>query len=300
MTTRLAIVNPEAGNGRCGRMATGAISALRQQGVNMEVWYTRSAGHATKLARQGYAQGFREFVAVGGDGTSFEIVNGLSEVLGDNAQEIPAVVPLPLGTGNSFVRDFAVENADDMLGRIVAGNRRRCDVLRLVHDQGELLFLNILSFGYVADVCSSAKGPLRRFGALGYGAAVVGQLSSLGSVAVDMSLDDTTAWRQDALVLAINNSQFTGGAMRIAPFADTADGFADILLVGEMSKPAFVKLFSKIFSGDHVHHPSVTTARARTIEFNNSIVQGVMVDGEVRTLRPLRVEVIPSAIEIVV
>src|SRR5579864_6825655 len=96
----LAIVNPAAGGGRSRKMLGPALERLRASGLSIEIAETREAGDATKIARQAYARGARCFIAVGGDGTSFEVVNGLfPEAAGG---ERPTLAFLPLGTGNSF------------------------------------------------------------------------------------------------------------------------------------------------------------------------------------------------------
>ena len=105
-----AIVNPAAGGGRCGRLAEPATEARPPAGIDLEVVRTATAGDATDLARAAYERGFRNFLAVGGDGTSYEIVNGLFP------KRSRAIVPtlgfLPLGTGNSFLRDFTTRGVE--------------------------------------------------------------------------------------------------------------------------------------------------------------------------------------------
>ncbi|MDE3110676.1 MAG: acylglycerol kinase family protein, partial [Acidobacteriota bacterium] len=97
-----AIINPAAGGGRCGKLAPGAIDRLQRYGVGIQVTRTSLPGEATELARQAYADGYRKFLAIGGDGTAFEIINGLfPESLTRGRATLGF---LPLGTGNSFLR----------------------------------------------------------------------------------------------------------------------------------------------------------------------------------------------------
>jgi diacylglycerol kinase family enzyme len=105
----LAIVNPAAGGGRSRELLGPALERLKAGGIEVKVAATRAAGEATQLAREAYARGVRKFIAVGGDGTSYEIVNGLyPEAL---SGERPTLAFLPLGTGNSFLRDFSDRGA---------------------------------------------------------------------------------------------------------------------------------------------------------------------------------------------
>lgn len=298
MEQRLAIINPAAGGGRAGREAIHAIAELRTRGVPVEAWYTRNAGHAVRLARRAYDEGFRHFIAVGGDGTSHEIVNGLAGALGKEGTERVTLGFLPLGTGNSYLRDFGRFDVDHAIDRLAKGGRRPSDVLRVVHADGEVIALNIVSFGFVADVCRLAKDRLARLKAGGYGVAVLAKLGKLRSEPYVMRLDDMAPWHQQAIVLSIHNSQFTGGAMHLAPFADVSDGLLDVTLVSQVPLPTFLWLFSRMFSGHHVHHPAVTTAQARSIHFDSPMPSHVMVDGEVAQLSVREVHVLHSALDI--
>ena len=120
--TFLAIINPAAGGGRCGERVGAALDRLRGAGIALETAQTRAAGDATRIAREAYGRGYRKFLAVGGDGTSYEIVNGLfpeswslrSQVSGlkkfrVTEEQIPTLGFLPLGTGNSFCAISQVE-----------------------------------------------------------------------------------------------------------------------------------------------------------------------------------------------
>ena len=123
------IVNPAAGGGRCGKLAPRALDRLRNAGLALEVRETRAPGEATVFAHEAYAAGYRNFIAVGGDGTSFEIVNGIFPAALSEGRA--ALGFLPLGTGNSFLRDFTKRGADYAIESIVARRRRPCDVIRL-------------------------------------------------------------------------------------------------------------------------------------------------------------------------
>src|ERR1700739_4843517 len=140
----LAIINPAAGGGRCRDQVAAALERLRNSGIAIETVETSGVGDATRLARQAYARGYRKFIAVGGDGTSYEIVNGLfpdsQSASGDSSAQVPTLGFLPLGTGNSFLRDFSDPKAPDRglehaVSAIEARRSHPCDVLRLTHKE---------------------------------------------------------------------------------------------------------------------------------------------------------------------
>ncbi len=309
----LAIVNPAAGGGRCGRLAPPALDELRQAGLELAVAETRAPGEATRIARAAYAEGVRHFIAVGGDGTSFEIVNGLyPEALGAAAP--PTLGFLPLGTGNSFLRDFTVEararngvearerkgdGASYARAALVEGKRRPCDVIRLRHREGDVYFINILSLGFVADVCTLANRRFKRFGELGYGLGVVATVASLASRPIPFAIDGA-CFDHPLAFLSVSNSRFTGGKMMMAPGAEISDGWADVIEVGALGRAALIRTFPKIFTGGHVEHPAVRARRARALEFKLDGPRDAMIDGEVIALWPERLDVLPQALEVCV
>lgn len=299
MEPYLGIMNPAAGGGRCGRQAPEAIRRLRDAGVEIEVVRTGGPGDATRLARDAYARGRRRFVAIGGDGTGYEIVNGFFP-RGDDDQddEPPTLGFLPMGTGNSFLKDFTDEGAEYSIRAITENQSRRCDVVRLTHRGGELHYINILSIGFVADVNGLRDRHFRRFGELGYVFGVLAEVARLRTTAFPMSIDEGPMDREPVTFVSINNSRFTGGKMMMAPDADTADGLADLIRVGELGRLGLLQTFPKIFSGTHVQHPAVTSAKVKTIDFELEHEIDVMVDGEALRLVPRRLEVLPDALQV--
>jgi diacylglycerol kinase family enzyme len=125
----LAIVNPAAGGGRSAKLAGARLRGLREKGLRVDVIASTGPGHAAELAGEAYAQGYRKFLAVGGDGTAHEIINGVFSKE-QNAGRIELGF-LPLGTGNSFLRDFSDKGAESSLEALVSGRKRRVDLLRL-------------------------------------------------------------------------------------------------------------------------------------------------------------------------
>ncbi|HWJ48581.1 MAG TPA: acylglycerol kinase family protein, partial [Candidatus Udaeobacter sp.] len=148
----LAIVNPAAGGGRSAKLLGPALKRLRNAGLEVKVATTRSPGQATQIARDAYNRGARHFIAVGGDGTSYEVVNGLFPQAIDN--EPPTLAFLPLGTGNSFLRDFSDRGVEHAIESLIANKTRACDVMRMRHRTGLVYYINLLSMGFSADVAT--------------------------------------------------------------------------------------------------------------------------------------------------
>jgi YegS/Rv2252/BmrU family lipid kinase len=304
MSPFVAIVNPAAGSGRCRGLAKAALDRLRSQGVVLEACETRGPGDASRLAERAYADGSRQFIAVGGDGTAYEILNGLGAALAPAASGSPNARAtlgfLPLGTGNSFMRDFGQADVEQAVTAIVTNRRRACDVLRLETTESVIHSLNLLSFGFVAEICSITNARYKALGTPGYGLGVVTALARLHTIPLRMRLDDGPLWEQDMVFVSVCNSRFTGGSMMMAPYADTSDGQLDVVVCGAMDRRTLLATFPKIFSGRHVYHHAITAARARRIEFFESAPLDLMIDGEVVRAQPTRMDVLTSAIDVLV
>ena len=164
--TYLAIVNPAAGGGRSAKLLGPALKRLREAGLDIKVATTRTPGQATEIARDAYSRGTRNFIAVGGDGTSYEVVNGLfPQAIGN---EPPILAFLPLGTGNSFLRDFSDRGVVHAIESLIANKIRGCDVMRMRHRNGVIYYINLLSMGFSADVATLRARRFSRWGELGY------------------------------------------------------------------------------------------------------------------------------------
>jgi diacylglycerol kinase (ATP) len=293
----LAVVNRAAGGGKSGKLAGAAIEKLRKAGLKIEAVHTSGPGDATRLVREAYARGYRDFISVGGDGTGYEIVNGLFPEAA--AGERPSLGFLPLGTGNSFLRDFSENGLKHATEAILAGKRRPCDVLRLTYEGGVLHYINLLSVGFTADVTALANRRFKRLGEVGYILAVFGCLLPLRRRAFPLRVNDAANFEEDrCLFLTFNNSKFTGGKMMIAPKADSGDGLIEYVRWGPITRLGLVRNFPTLFSGTHLNHPLASRASATRIEFNLEGPVDVMVDGEVLTLQPLLLEVLPGALDV--
>ncbi len=297
----LVVVNPRAGHGRCGRRAGGLANTLRRHGVRFDLVTTREPGHATELARAGVEGGTRGLVAVGGDGTAYEVLNGALAPATDRA---PHIAVVPFGTGNSLIRDLAPGGAAQVIDAIASGRARRCDVLRLTATGGDgepvvrFVFGNC-SLGFPATVAELTNRRLKGLGVLGYTAAVLVSLFRLGTIDVHLGIDGAPAAPGERCFVCCNNNVSFGGTMRIAPGARIDDGLLDLVEVSPLSRFELLRAFPRVFRGTHTSHPAVTVTRARMVRFAAPGPMPVLLDGEIETLRPLELAVVPAAVGLV-
>ena len=294
-----AIVNPAAGGGRSAKLAGPALARLREKGLCIDVLASTGPGHAVQLARESYAQGYRKFLAVGGDGTAHEILNG---VFADKpAGERISLGFLPLGTGNSFLRDFTDQGAEASLDALLANRTRPVDLIRLTHASGEIFSFNILSVGFTADVGALANRAFKPLGHLGYLLGVLVRVIQLKRRPFTLRSDDETEWdTRHSLFLAFNNSKFTGGTMLIAPNADPSDGLIEFVRWGPIGRLGLLRMLPKLYDGTHIRHPLASRKAVKHVEFKIPVPVDVLIDGEIFALECKSLDVLPSALDVYV
>jgi diacylglycerol kinase (ATP) len=294
----LAIVNPAAGGGRSAKMLGPALERLRSGGIEVQLAQTRAPGEATQIAREAYGRGVRNFIAVGGDGTSYEVVNGLypGALEGDK----PTLAFLPLGTGNSFLLDFSDRGVDHAIESILSRRSQPCDVLRLRHKEGVIHYINLLSMGFTADVATLRARRFSGWGELGYVISIFLALARFQRRPFPLRVDNEKEFdRRPCLFLTFNNSKYTGGTMMIAPQAEINSGLVEYVRWGPVGRLGLIRNLPGLYDGSHILHPLAERKAVRHVSFALDAPVDVMVDGEVLSLRCEDLDVLPGALNVV-
>jgi diacylglycerol kinase (ATP) len=298
----LAIVNPAAGGGKSGKLLASVLSRLHAAGMEIKVAMTRAPGDATRIARETYQRGVRNYIAVGGDGTSYEVVNGLypEASSAEKSGEPPTLGFLPLGTGNSFLRDFSHAGVEYAIESLIAGRTRPCDVLRLRHKSGTIHYINLLSMGFTADVATLRARRFSAWGELGYVTSIFLTLARFNRRPFPVRTESGAKFDdRPCLFLTFSNSKFTGGTMMIAPKADINDGLIEYVRWGPIGRIGLIRNLPTLYDGTHIQHPLAECKSVKCVEFNLDGPVDVMVDGEVLTLHCEQLDVLPSALKVV-
>jgi len=275
-----------------------ALERLSTGGVELDVAETQRAGDATRIAREAYGAGQRKFIAVGGDGTSYEVVNGLFPET--NANQPPTLAFLPLGTGNSFLRDFSDRGVEHAIESLISQRTQPCDVLRLRHRAGVIHYINLLSLGFPADVATLRARRFSGQGELGYVISIFLGLARLQRRPFPVRVDGEAEFdRRRCLFLTFNNSKFTGGTMMIAPKAEVNSGLIEYVRWGAIGRFGLVRNLPGLYDGTHIEHPLAERKAVRRVEFDLNEAVDVMVDGEVLTLHCEELDVLPAALKVV-
>jgi len=297
----LAIANPRAGGGAAREVLASARPLLEAAGIALEVRLTEAPGDAERIAREAELEPGAALVAVGGDGTLHEVVNGLMRRA---PQERPPLGLLPAGSGNALARDLGL--CARGLGarrvaaeRLAAGERVRVDVIALrIDGRGEERHAcNIVGWGLAAAAGACAER-LRRLGARRYTWASALEALRARAVPAEAVLDGRRL-AASALIGIACNSQYTGAGMRMAPQARLDDGQVDVLLVRSASRLALLSLLAKVRDGRHLESPLVEHLRASTFAVRLASAGRFNLDGEIVQARTLEARVLPGALELI-
>ena len=239
-------------------------------------------------------------VAVGGDGTLNETVNGVMRA-GASAE----VATIPLGTGMDFVRTYGIPSKfDDAVRTIVTGATRTIDVGRVSyrtwdgHD-AERYVANVGSVGMSAAVAQRANGMSKALGGKAtFFYALVRVFLEWQNTLVRVELEGGEHREARMHDVIVANGRWHGGAMMLAPQAEPDDGLFDVVLIGDINKRDFVTTAPKIYKGTYLAHPKVELVRSHTVAVDASERLPIELDGEQVGTTPARFEIVPGALRV--
>jgi diacylglycerol kinase (ATP) len=298
----LFIVNPVAAGGKTGKVWTSIEEELRSLGLSFDHRFTDAPGHATILAREGVEKGYDMVVAVGGDGTVNEVVNGLMSPGGDKAEAILGVVIT--GRGSDLARTIGIPSHYREACARLAGERTTTIDLGLAEFYSEeqprqRYFVNVGGGGFDAEVAERAnRAPNFMGGTIPYLSSLVTTLTTYQNKSVELILDEEEPIEMVANSVIVANCQYFGGGMRIAPDADPHDGLFDVVTIGDIDKMEFLMTVPKVYDGTHITHPQVDVYRARRVEVRSKQRLLLQVEGEVCGEAPFTFQIVPSALRI--
>ncbi len=302
------VVNPKSQGGRLGkRWPEIAETILRAFPFDEAI--TTGPGDATRLTAEALRGGAERIVAIGGDGTINEVVNGFFEDGQPIAPEASFAV-IPFGTGGDFRRTFHLPTEiADAVQVIKTNHRRKIDVgrLRFVTRSGETahrMFANIASFGVSGVVDRMVNESGKKLGKLGFVWNTARAAWSYKNQRVQLTFDDDPKDRVEATIntVAVANGKYFGGAMKIAPEAEPDDGKFDVVVMGDLSFFDVVTKGRRVFKGNHIGMPEVSQRKARIVDaeaIDPGAVVELDVDGEAPGILPARFEIVPAALWLV-
>jgi diacylglycerol kinase (ATP) len=296
------IINPNADLGRAWRTASDLRPVVDEFG-GADWTGTVYPTHAIELARQAAQDGYELIIAVGGDGTVHEVINGLMQVPKDRRPRLGIV---PMGSGNDFSHNVGVKRNPALAVRqAFTGTHRQVDVGLLKDDRGRKEYWdNTLGIGFDATVTIRSRNFTYLRGFLIYLIAVL-QTIMLNHEAPKLHVTtDLEEWQQEMLMLVLCNGAREGGGFFVQPDAHTDDGVLHYAAIEHVSRLMMLRLLPEVMNGTHAKFPQVHMGKFSRLELKADRPLVIHTDGEIFAgfgvdVRNLSVEVLPGAIEVV-
>lgn len=288
------IINPTAGNGAGRVEGEKAIAELQRESEVLDLT-GNSRAESEANARNAIDNLLLDgLVVVGGDGMTHMGINLCAEA------DLPLGI-VAAGTGNDAARALGLPIGDAVAGaRVVLNNLRQpraVDLVKATSSRGEFWFFGSLSVDFVALVNQRAnswkwpKGPSR------YKWAMIAELASFKPVQYRAVIDGVEK-NFEAMLCSIGNSPFFGGGMKVAPMSKIDDGYLDIFIVNKISRLELLKVFPKVYTGEHVTHPAVEFIRAKQVSLSAAKQMPAFSDGEAAGFAPVTARIVPGALKV--
>jgi len=289
------LVNPKGGHKRGLEIYEKVKNIFSSAGANITVLQTEYAGHAFDFAKTLDFVGYDGLCAIGGDGTMYELINGMLKR--DDNHKIPIGL-ITGGTGNSFMYDVDCLDPVDAAKRIVQHKLRPLDIAK-VNANGELFYsFNIIGWGLATDAGKLAE-KLRWLGGVRYDVASIIEVLKGKDRIATLTLDEEVIKENFIFIIGCNTIH-TGKAMKMAPLAQLNDGKIDLIIVRKTSRINLLKLFPKLFSGDHIKSPLVEYRQVQNFSISLEETNDLTIDGEIIGTTPLNVQMVPKMVNVLV
>ncbi|MBC8262656.1 MAG: diacylglycerol kinase family lipid kinase [Anaerolineales bacterium] len=297
------IVNPEAANGAVGKNWPRIRDFLQAEGARFDAALTEKPGHATQLARQALDDGYRTIVAVGGDGTVNEVINGL--VVEGSVDPEATLGIIPWGTGADFTRMLGIpRDYMEACRHLLRSEPRSVDLGRITclreGQEVERYFINAAGLGFDGEVAEIVnRFPKVLGGTITYLACLFISLVTYRNKNVELSFDGQhVRGRVNSIVVC--NGRYFGGGMFIAPGASLDDGLFYVVILGNLNKLEVVVNLPRIYKGTHLTHPKVSHFSAKEIHIEARERMFLQAEGELIGEAPATFRVIPRALKVLV
>jgi YegS/Rv2252/BmrU family lipid kinase len=292
----LVIANPISGQGRAMHHRHEIEAVLRRHGLSFSFEISERPGHTTDLAQAAVLRGCRHILAVGGDGTVNEAVNGIFRQQAAPTAGITLGV-LPIGTGNDWARTHRIPKEYSEVAALMARNASRLQDVGSADfgARGVRHFINVAGIGFDAHVVAGM--PDRTLGPLAYLAGLAKGLFTFQPV--QLALDAEGEKHAGAFFdIFFCIGHYCGSGMMVAPQAEVDDGRFDITLIKALSRWEVLRSLRRLFDGTLLTHPKVTALRSTEASVESPLSLPVEADGELIGHTPVRFTLLPRALRV--
>jgi diacylglycerol kinase (ATP) len=293
------IVNPLAGKGHAAVVAAEVQRIFTSLGVTFDYAQTQYAGHAMDLAREAVHAGYEVLVAVGGDGTTHEVINGMMNS-GESASHLAII---PAGSGNDFAAANGIPNVIELACQtVVQGKTHLVDIGHItIDDTIQRYFDNTIGIGLTGLVgMETRKTPWLRGIPLYLLALLKTVFIHLKRIHIELEVDGASS-QETTLMVNVANGQREGGGFMIAPQAKTDDGYLDLLVADVLPRLQVLGLIPRFMKGTHLGHHAVHIQRARSVTVTSKEKLYFHVDGEIlcEFAHRIEIQILPARLSLI-
>lgn len=300
----MAIINPSSGNGKTEQRWKTVKAQLKQAGIALGEVYTSNQGEGIALTRSVLEDGYKKIIAVGGDGTLNEVLNGLMEEDKPFVENIELAV-LGHGTGSDFRRSLQTDkNIHSFITSLKNTRPQLIDIGKVIYQNREQeletrYFINASNLGIGTEVVNRVNQRAKMFGSkLTYVIGLMSTLFQYNNIKISMKLDDKEIVEGTFCAVMICNGQYIGGGMHIAPHAELNDGLFEVIVVKDISKQKLIAKFPLLYSGRHINLPEIAVYQCRSISVVTTDSTVLETDGEIIGSLPHEFRILPKCLRL--
>jgi diacylglycerol kinase (ATP) len=292
------LVNPASDNGTTGRRWPQLAHELAQAGLVGDALFSSGRGELGALAQRAADEGATLLVVVGGDGSVFEVANGIA------GRDDVEIAMLARGTGRDFVRSFGLSSKPANVARTALhGTTRQLDLGRVTYRswsgaEETAWFANVASGGMSGAIAQRANETTKALGGkVSYAWATLAVFARWQNGEVRVTVDgERRSGRMQDVVVA--NGRYFGGGMKICPDAEPDDGLFDVLLIGDVTRTELLQTMPKLYRGTHLPHEKGELLQGKVVTLESDEPLPIQLDGEQPGTTPARFELVPGALRV--
>lgn len=298
-----AIVNPYSGNGKTQKNWPVILKTLKKNNIDIEYSFTSGQGKGIDITRQVLDSGYKKFIAVGGDGTINEVLNGLMFEGEEKLKGIELAI-LDNGTGSDFVRTINQKTGVNEFIKILQGNKSimvdvgRVDFESFDGTKKRRYFLNAANIGIGAEAVNRVNQGSKALGSkVTYYAGTVRTFLKYENINLTCRINQEEI-KGPICGIVVCNGRYIGGGMQIAPQAQIDDGYFDVIVLQDISKIKFLTLLPLIYSGKHTLIENISMYRCKSFSLSSEDYLLLETDGEIPGISPSTFEIIPECLNL--
>jgi YegS/Rv2252/BmrU family lipid kinase len=299
------VINPAAGNGKSKRLAQSLLQTIKNCcDFELHINFTKEKNDAIFITRKAITDGASMIIAVGGDGTVNEVVNGFFQD-GKPLNPLCELGIINCGTGGGYARTLNTPNsATKQIQQLLTPGSRTLDLGHIIcRDYAgrrvSRYFVNECQIGIGSNVAAWVGKKSKIFGGtLAFGFTATALALFMKPLDLKIKFDNEDFKESRLIGLVVGNGTECAGGMKLTPDAKLSDGFFDVLSINEMKTGQRILNLSKVYTGRHIFSPHCSIKRCKSLQVESDIKVSMESDGEMLGYSPFEIEIMPSAIRV--